>query len=417
MTDCSLPDITCPFCGLLCDDLRVAEGAGPLAFTAGACARATRLFQVPAAGQARIGGRPVDAAQACAEAARLLAAARRPLVGGLACDVSGQRAAIAFAERLGGVLEHMNGRVQFRNFLALQDGGWMTTTLSEVRNRADVIVLAGTDTSRFPRFFERLLAGESQFGEPRRQVIALSSSPQTPLAGQGADLAISCEPGRLGELFAALRARLAGRAPAADPVAGVSASRLDALLETLRAARYGVLVWNAAELDFPHADLTVQAMVDLVKDLNRDTRWSGLPLGGNDGDTCAAQVCTWQAGYPLRTAFTADGPHYDPIRFDGERLLARGEVDALVWIAAFDPGRAPPETGLPTIVLGRADMEFPRHPEVFIPVAVPGVQQAGFLHRMDGVVALPLAAPSPAQLPGVAEVLNTIRKELDHAAA
>ncbi len=412
-----MPDITCPFCGLLCDDTRVALADGRLRFEAGGCARAERLFQVPAAGQPRVAGQPADMGAACRAAARLLAGARRPLIGGLACDVAGQRAAIALAERVGGVLDHMNGRAQFRNTLAFQDGGWMTTTLSEVRNRADLVVLAGTDASRFPRFFDRLLAGESQFGEPRRRVIALLSPSLPSQAGQGAELAIPCEPERLGEVFATLRARLAGSRIDAAEVAGIPLPQLDELLAAMRAARYGVLVWNAAELDFPQADLAVQAMVDLVKDLNRDTRWSGLPLAGNDGDTCAAQVCTWQTGFPLRAAFNATGPHYDPIRHESGRLLASGEADALVWIAAFDPTRAPPEAACPRIVLGRADMVFAQAPDVFIPVAVPGVQQAGFLHRMDGVVALPLAAPLASGLPGVAQVLATIQEELRHAAA
>lgn len=445
-----MPDITCPFCGLLCDDLRIAVANGRARIEAGGCPRSERLFDAPSDGQARVGGQVVDADAACRAAARILAAARRPLIGGLACDVTGQRAAIALAEQVGGVLDHMNGRAQFRNILAFQDGGWMTTTLSEVRNRADLVLLAGTDAAAFPRFFERLLAGESQFGEPRRRLIALLPAlPSPPLSAKaelavppaqekrpsrppwgpsrcwdgpannlsGVDLAIPCPRERLGELFAALRARLAGKRLDAADVAGVPIAQLDELLDALRAARYGVLVWNAAELDFPQADLTVQAMVDLVKDLNRDTRWSGLPLGGNDGDTCAAQVCTWQTGYPLRTAYTAGGPHYDPLRYGTDSLLASGEVDALVWISAFDPERKPPACAQPAIVLGRADMAFATPPDVFIPVAVPGVQQIGFLHRMDGVVALPLAAPVASGLPGVAQVLAMIRKELNHAAA
>lgn len=412
-----MPDITCPFCGLLCDDIRVAIADGRVNFEVGGCARAEHLFQAPATGHSLVGGQPVNLDEACRAAARLLAGARRPLIGGLACDVSGQRAAIALAERVGGVLDHMNSRAQFRNTLAFQDGGWMTTTLSEVRNRADLVVLAGTDASRFPRFFDRLLAGESQFGEPRRRVIALLSPGLPSQAGQGAELAIPCEPERLGEVFAVLRARLAGQRIDAAEVAGLPLAQLDELLEAMRAASYGVLVWNAAELDFPQADLTVQSMVDLVKDLNRTARWSGLPLAGSDGDTCAAQVCTWQTGYPLRTAFNAAGPRYDPIRHATDSLLAGGEADALVWIAAFDPARAPPETACPSIVLGRADMVFAHAPDVFIPVAVPGVHQTGFLHRMDGVVALPLAAPLVSGLPGVAQVLAMIQKELRHAAA
>ncbi len=410
--------VVCPFCGLCCDDLSLAVTAAGLSIEAGGCARAGALFDVPARGEAQVRGRPASLEEACRAAARLLLSARRPLIGGLACDVIGHRAAIALAERLGGVLEHMNGRAQFRNTLAFQDGGWMTTTLSEVRNRADLIVLAGTDAADFPRFFERCVAPESQFGEPHPRVVSLAG-PVSSGSGQAgdADLALACPPERLAEVCAALRGRLAGHRLDAVEVAGIPMARLDELLASMRAARYGVLVWNAAELDFPQAELAVQAMVDLVKDLNRATRWAGLPLGGGDGGVSAAQVCTWQTGYPLRVAFAADGPHYEPIAHAEATLLADAAVDALVWISAFDPARVPPAAPCPTLVLGRADMVFAQPPEIFIPVAVPGVQQAGFLHRMDAVVALPLSAPAASGLPGVAQVLAAIQQEMNHAAA
>lgn len=413
----SMSDSCCPFCGLVCDDLRVAADASGARAGSPACARAARLFAAPARGTARLAGQPVEPAAACRAAAALLARAQRPLIGGLACDVTGHRAALALAERTGGVVEHMNGAAQFRNWLTFQDGGWMTTTLSEVRNRADLIVLAGTDASRFPRFFERCLAPESQFGELRRRLVVLGSGLFPEAAHSvAADLVIPLPNVRLGELCAALRARLAGRRLDADTVAGVPMAQVDALLETLRAARYGVLVWNAAELDFPHADLAIQAMVDLVKDLNQATRWSGLPLGGNDGDTSAAQVCTWQAGYPLRTAFEASGPRYEPLLFGTARLLEAREVDALLWISALDPERVPPPAACPRIVLGRPDMIFADPPDVFIPVAVPGVHHAGFLHRMDGVVALPLQGHAPSELPSVAQALAAIQQEMNHVA-
>lgn len=188
------------------------------------------------------------------------------------CPVAGGKA--------GGVVDHMHGRAQFRNVQAFQDGGWVTTTLSEVRNRADLIVLAGTDASRYPRFFERCLAPASQFGELTRKVVVLGDPvPSIPVMDGVSVSSIPIDAGRLGELFAVMRASLAGMPTRAADVAGVSIGQIEALLADMRAARYGVLVWNAAELDFPQADLTIQSAVNLVKDLNQATRWSGLPLG------------------------------------------------------------------------------------------------------------------------------------------
>lgn len=414
----SSPSVCCPFCGLLCDDLEVSRDGDGVRLERPACSRASQLFAVPDQGQAMIAGLPISLDEAYRLAAIILSGSRRPLIGGLGCDVTGHRAALSLAEKLGGVVDHMHGSAQFRNWRVFQDGGWMTTTLSEVRNRADLIVLAGTDASRYPRFFERCLAPASQFGELARKVVVLGGPALSIPAMDGVPVSsISIGADRLGELFAVMRARLTGMSTGAADVAGVPIGQVEALLADMRAARYGVLVWNAAELDFPHADLTIQSAVNLVKDLNQATRWSGLPLGGSDGGTSAAQTCTWQTGYPLRTAYEVAGPRYEPLLFDTDRLLKTGEVDALVWISAFDPERTPPVANCPTVVLGRADMRFARAPDVFIPVAVPGVQHTGFLHRMDAVVALPLVAPAPSRLPSVAQVLATIQGEMNHAAA
>ena len=53
---------------------------------------------------------PVALDAAIAEAARLLGASRLPVIAGLGTDVAGARAAIALAQRLGGVVDHMHSR-------------------------------------------------------------------------------------------------------------------------------------------------------------------------------------------------------------------------------------------------------------------------------------------------------------------
>ena len=124
-----ITNVTCPFCGLLCDDLTVARGDGTLRVSGGACAIAARGFggvPAPSPPVARIGGRAVTLDEAIAEAARLAGAARQPLIGGLSTDLAGARAAARLADRIGGVVDHMNSTASLRNLLVLQDAGWIT---------------------------------------------------------------------------------------------------------------------------------------------------------------------------------------------------------------------------------------------------------------------------------------------------
>ncbi len=411
-------DVTCPFCGLACDDLRVAVSDSGIEVRANGCpvsvagfARAGR----PAPQQARVKGAAAPLAEAAAHAARILSAARLPLLAGLATDVAGARSAMTLADRIGAVMDHMGSTAKLRNLLVVQDAGWITTTLTEVRNRADLLILVGTDVvSRFPRFFERMVwVRESMFDlDPAKRDIVYLGEAKNRDAGIAPDgrepTVIPCENRRLGEVLGALRAVLAGRDVARDDVAGVPVAALAALAERMKRAKYGVAAWAAGDLDFPHAELTVQTLTDLVRDLNKSTRFSGLALSGTDGDFTFNQVHTWQTGFPFRTSLATGHPAYDPYHFSAQRLLASGEADALVWVSSLNAARLPPEADVPTIVLGPASMELPREPDVFISVATPGIDDSGHFYRADKVVALPLRKLRDSPLPATAAALDAI---------
>jgi len=410
-----MENVTCPFCGLACDDLSVSVVGSRVEVQAGNCPLAERGFAAREPAEPRVRGKSVSLEQAVGEAARLLTTARSPVVAGLGTDLAGARALLALADRCGAVVDHMNSRAKLRNLLVLQDSGWITTTLSEVRNRADLVVLAGTGvTSRFPRFFERCVWNhESMFSEGalQREIVYLGRGLDTS-AGVSPDgkapAVVECDTACLGDAFAALRALLAGQPLQCTEAAGAPLESWRGLLEKMKGARYGVVVWAAPDLDFPHAELAVQTLCELIKDLNRHTRFSGVPLGGSDGDFTANGVQMWQTGFPIRSRYARDGLDYDPQLFSAERMLAAGEADALLWVSSFDERRAPPETDVPTLALGRAGMKLAREPEVFIPVGTPGLDHAGHFFRSDKVVALPLRQLREPVAPSVEQVAAAI---------
>lgn len=412
-------DVTCPFCGLACDDLVVDTTGERLSVRENGCPIAVAAFAgAPGGGAARVGGREVPLAEAYAEAARLLRGAKAPLFGGLGTDVGGSRAVGRLADRTGAILDHMNSAAVVRNLLVLQDGGWITTTLSEIRNRCDLLVAVGGDIlSRFPRFFERTLgAGDTLFGARTPvEIIFLGKGPGADVKLPGQVRVIPCETARLGEALGALRALVAGKPVLAADIAGQPLATWQGLADRLRAAKYGVMPWATADLDVPHADLMVQALADLLRELNRETRFAGLPLGGTEGDVTSDAVHLWQTGYGTRVSFARGVPEQDLHRFATPRLLAEGAVDLLLWISSFNATRVPPRAAIPTIVLGHAAMTLAEPPAVFIPVGTPGVDHAGQCFRTDRVIALPLAGLRASGLPSVAEALAAIEAQLEEA--
>jgi formylmethanofuran dehydrogenase subunit B len=438
-------NVTCPFCGLLCDDLEIARTGTTLKVLKNGCPRSAAGFErvLPPA-KPQVGGRDVELKEAIAAAAASIKAAKLPLFGGMATDVDGARAMMALADRAGGVIDHALSEAQYRNLRVLQTSGWITSTLTETRNRADLVIIAGSDVHKLHnRFFERIICPpQSMFDDVGKRTIVFigegldTSAAKGPRIGEV--ITLPCPSGRLMEVLGVLEARLRGaplnvqEAPApkrsgilsallsrsrgagaeTEEVAGIKLSLIDAVAEKCKAAHYGVIVWAPPSLNLPQADLAVHLICEIVKDLNVTTRFAGLSLGGNEGTPSAASVATWQTGYPLRLSFANGKPEYDSYRYSIGRMLAENEGDLLLWLSSFTTDLGPPATRLPTIVLGTPGIRMSQPPHVFIPVGTPGVDHAGCLVRCDNVVSLPLKDLGRARLPRAADVLAAIEKAI-----
>jgi formylmethanofuran dehydrogenase subunit B len=415
-------NVPSPFCGVASDDLKIeVQGTQVKVLENGDTVTVAGFEQPLTDTRPRVGGQPVGLNEAVAAAAGHLRDARLPLFSGFGTDVNDTRAALSLIDRCRGVLDQMRAEAGLRNLLVLADSGWIATTLGELKNRVDVLLVFGSDIeANFPRFFERFVwTPETLFGQDTssREVIFVGRQPSgtAAIAPDGrAPKVIPCATEHLPAVAAALAALARGAHLQAETVGGVPVDVLQAVVARLKQASYGVVTWAAGQLDFPHADLTVQQLCQFVVTLNQQTRSAILPLGGQDGDRTASQVCAWQTGYPTRVSFARGYPEYDPYHNGTVRLLASGEADVLVWVSSLSV-TPPPATSVPTIVLGRSGMQFEREPEVFIPVGVPGIDHPGHMYRCDNVVAMPLYKLRDSRLPSAAEVLRAIEESLVEA--
>ncbi|MFT3666127.1 formylmethanofuran dehydrogenase [Piscinibacter sp.] len=404
---------TCPFCPLACDhlELRVGSGAQPLELAAGDCARARRALasfsSAPPAPLAEIDGRAATVDEAVAAAARMLAASRQPLFANLATDVAGARALYPLACASGAICDAAPGEALMHGLRALQDRGQFTATLAEVRTRADVIVfVGGLPLALASGIRERLGIGDPQV--PQRHVVVLGpcEGDEAVLAnwaassGSGVTVESIALQGDLFDTVSLLDALVAQRPAMAS---ANLAEPLRALADRLHAARYAVLVGTPALLPAQGA-LIVETLHRTVNTLNRTTRAAALWIAGGNGAGTANQVFAWLSGLPLRSRAGPRGLEHEPLRYGGLRLIGQGAVDALLWVSAFDADAAPPDQGLPLIVLGHPALapRVRRAGSVFIAVSTPGIGSAGHVFRTDGTVLVPLRAARPDALPTVA---------------
>ena len=369
---------------------------------------------------ASIDGAPASLDDAAAAAARLLARSHQPLIAGLGADIEGARAAIALAERVGGVIEHMHSAALLRDLDSMRETGVMLTTPGEARVRADVVLLVGDGLMEtWPALSERLLRppARPEGVDVKRRIVWLAPAIGARIrgfegdieiwgAGRGATLAVN---------LAALRARVKNRRIANRGTArsGLPLSALDALGATLKGARFGVAVWTAESL----GALEIEMLNGLVRDLNETTRFSTLPLAAPDDGVGVLAACGWTTGFPMRTGFGAGVPVHDPWRFDAERLVASEETDCVLWISAF--GAAPPamRNGVNFIALCERTAEFAEEPNVRITVGRPGVDHDAVMHSSEAGTLVALAASARTATPSVAEALERIASGLAQAKA
>ncbi|CBS88918.1 formylmethanofuran dehydrogenase subunit B [Azospirillum lipoferum] len=410
------PEILCPFCGLGCGDIGIDRDDSGIAPRPSGCPQADRLFRRPmaVATDARMAGTPVAMDQAIAEAARLLGAARAPLIAGLATDVEGVLAALTLAARIGATVDHERSDALFRNLAVLRRFGWSVTTLAELRNRCDLVLVVGPDpAAAFPRLWERWVAPAPAFvpGGGRSAVfLGGKPLPETVqcLAGQIETQGMEADPQPdLATLVTRLRTALAGRTASSD-------ARMAELAARLRAARYAVVVWAAGLFDGPQPDLIVEGLARLVRTVDGTTRCAGLPLSGADNLIGANQACTWRTGFPLRTGFDAGAPVHDPDRFDWRTRLR--DADVTLWISAFRPEVPEFGTSGSVIMLAPPETAITPEPALFIPVGTPGIDHAGDVFRADSVVALHAGALIDRGLPSVADVIGRMLAALEQTA-
>src|SRR5215468_2435167 len=354
-----------------------------------------------------IDGTPAELAAAAATAARLLDSSRQPLIAGLGTDVAGARAAAALAQRIGAAIDHMHADAFLRDLDVLREAGLMLTTPAEVSVRADTLLLVGPGvieaSSGLPRYLFGVAGERGDSRRMERRIFWLCPGRHAGAAGK--TTIVGLEARDLPVLLATLRARVNGRPSGPSPV---PVTVLEELADALKAARFGVAVWSAAELDA----LTIEMLCGVVADLNATTRFSGLPLPPGDNAIGVLQVCGWMTGFPVRTGFGRSYPDHDTWRYRAARLVDSGEADCVLWIAAYRAA-APQWRGDPPIIaLAPGDSKFPRLPRVHIAVGCPGRDHDSVeYHAVIGTLAA-VTATHRSEALSVADAIASIATHL-----
>jgi formylmethanofuran dehydrogenase subunit B len=329
-------------------------------------------------------------------AERILRESRNPLIFGLSrSSTQGQRAAVRLAEELRGNIDTTASVCHGPSIMAIQQVGESTSSLGEIRNRADLVIFWGANpVESHPRHFERYSVDPiGQFvprGRKDRTVVVVDTKPTA--TSVCADLFLQVKPQRDFEVFWTLRQLIRGESLAGGSIGptgtGVSADALRDLAHRMTSCRYGVAFFGLGLAQRGLGHLTVAALLRLVAELNDHTRFVARRLRLPGDVTGADSVLCWQTGFPFAVNLARGYPRYNPGEFTADELLTRGETDAclLVGSESVELLSAPARAALreiPTIVLDYPHIEPPWQPTVRFTTAVYGVHLPGTAYRMD----------------------------------
>ncbi len=328
-----------------------------------------------------------------------------------------QRVAVEIADLIGGCLDTTTSVCHGPSGMAFQAVGEVTCTLGEIKNRADLVIFwGGNPAESHPRHFTKYsLTPKGMFvpnGRKDRYIVLVDV--RRTQSARAADIFLQIKPRKDFEVLWALRALVKGVAVEASIEAetGVSLATLQDLIERMKRARFGVLLFGMGLTMTRGKHYNTEALLALARDMNGFTRFLAKPMRGHGNVTGADNVVSWSTGYPFGVNFARGYPRFNPGEFTTVDLLARGEADAALIISA-DPVANFPQVAIehlkriPTVVLDPFLSETAKIARVAFTTAVYGINVPGTVYRMDDVP-IRLRPALPSRYPSDEEVLKRI---------
>ena len=397
-----ITDALCPFCGCVCDDITIVTENNKIIEAKHAC----KLGAAKIMGHHRIKApmmrkdknsdfKEVSYDEAINEAAAILAQSKRPLLYGWAsalCEV--HKKGILLAEELGAIIDNTATVCHGPSTLAVHEKGLPSSTLGQIKNRADVVVFWGSNpVQAHPRHMGRYSVFAKGFfsdkGRRGRKIIVVDVR-KTDTAGI-ADEYIQVAQGSDYLVLSALRAILSGHANVVpDTVGGVPKEQLVKLIETLKTAKFGAVFFGMGLTQSMGRYKNIDNAISLITELNSFTKYVIMPMRGHYNVTGFGQVCSWETGFASAVDFSRGAPYYNPGETTANDLLMRKETDAAMIIAGDAGAHFPADSvrHLAKIPVVQVDPYWNPTTEVanvVIPVAICGVEVEGTAYRMDGV--------------------------------
>lgn len=393
---------TCAFCGNNCDDLDYLIKDNKVVAVRHACRLgASKILEdedqrllVPMMRDESGELVEVDWDTALDAAAELIADSIRPLFYGWSeTSIECMKKGLELTEYIGAVIDSQATICHGPTVQAVQNAGYVLSTLGEVKNRADMVVYSGSNPmNAHPRHLSRYTAFPRGYFRRRGRFdrTLVTWDPKYSDTAKMSDTWIPFEENGDYEFVNAIRTVLKGKKLKKEVIAGIGRDEIYDLTESMTKTQFGVLFFGLGLTHTLSKQRNIDIAIQLIQDLNKYTKWVLLPMRGHFNVNGFNIFLVYEMGFPYGVDFCRGYPRYMIGETTTIDLLNRKEPDVFMVIAA-DPGAHFPAGALAhlaDIPVIQIDIHWGPSTEladIVLPGTFVGVETEGTSYRMDSV--------------------------------
>ncbi|MHA2430053.1 MAG: formylmethanofuran dehydrogenase subunit B [Promethearchaeota archaeon] len=424
----------CSGCSLLCDDIMVKSDGIYIDEVFGACLKGKEKFD-QITSQHRIlspmirkGEKLLKASwdDALQEVADLIKKSKKPLIYGLSnSSCEAQLKGIELAKLINGFIDSNASICQGKVLDNAINSGITLTTITEIINKADLILLWGSNAAEsIPRLLNKVLFSRGKFRMTGREIKTLIIIDPVKTASFNTmgvrDVALRITPGKDFELIKVLKEECcAADSIPSEGVAGLDKDDMKRLLQHLSGAEYGVIFVGQGILTPQKNSNLITELLELVQMINSKQKRGRISLammGGHFNMTGFDHVALSMYGKNGALQFKDN-----QISDTDDNIVSKIEkedFDCSIFIGTDPISHFPMSLSSkiakkPIILIDNHNSATLQLASIVLPTAITGIECSGLAYRLDHIpIELKKIINPPSKIPTDEEILNQIIQKL-----
>ena len=408
----NIKNLVCPFCSIHCDDISVTTTNDQYKVHQKntICAKKIESYNLnnKSLVMPMIGKKVVKLSEALKQISNLIEGHNETLILNHGVELAGLRSILNFASQRNCIIDHVGSKFLYQNIGVVQRTGYMATSLTETKNRADTIIVFGNEIfNKTPRLIDKVLVPkDSLCAKSKKEIILVGDFSEKivkTIKGKCNITNIKLDLNLINDFLKLLAAN------DLKSMKGLKKSELTKIKNILAKSKYLVATWTASDfIKTLNPNKIIASICKHIVDLNVSSRAACMPISGILADATSSQALTWMTGFPSRIKHIDGTFKHDRNAFDSQKLIDEKNVDVVIHVSTINSEKLQINKNITNIVLGHPNTSFTSTPDIFIPVGIPGIDYEGIMFRTDNVVSVALKNIRDIKLPSAQNILDNL---------